>query len=193
MLDNLGYDYRVEKTKGNTLHFIKISRKNLIYEVNVNISPSKSKLWTSVGLADIKPEHAAQSEKLLKLLELNQKIGPSHFYYYAPHKMVYITRPMDNRAITAKLLREHIDELMEQIVANEEHWDSRKWSRRTNHEQGREVRGHTFAHAFRKRTRSLVCRYCDAGGFVEERGETLPSNKGATSRRRSAPKTPRRG
>ena len=55
------------------------------------------------------------------------KIGPSHFYYYAPHKMIYAAKPMSNRGITPKVLREHIEELMEQVVANEQHWDTTKW------------------------------------------------------------------
>lgn len=128
MLTNLGYDFDVEKTtNGNFLHFVKVARKGMNYEVNVNISSNKQKLWCSVALADVKPEHATQSDKLLKLLELNQKIGPSHFYYYPPHKMFYIAKPMDNRGITAKLLRENIDSIMETVVTYETDWNVAKW------------------------------------------------------------------
>ena len=129
MLENLGYDVKVEKlASGNTLHWIKIKNKGSTYEVNVNISPSKTKLWTSVGLADVKPEHLAQADRMVKLLELNQKTGPTHFYYYAVHKMIYAAKPMDNRGVTAKLLREHLEDLMTQLATTEEHWDVSKWT-----------------------------------------------------------------
>jgi hypothetical protein len=128
MLELLGYDVQEDKSSSNPTYTIKVVRKNLTYTLTVSLSGSKTKLWASSALAELKTEHASQPDKLLKLLELNQKIGPSHFYYYDKFKMIYIAKPMDNRGVTAKLLREHIDELMEQIIANEPFWDVRKWS-----------------------------------------------------------------
>jgi len=132
MLTVLGYDFEIVKgASGGNIHYVKFVRNGMKYDVNVNIAPNGSKLWASVALADLTPEQGAQSDKLLKLLEVNQKIGPAHFYYYVPHKMIYLARPMDNRAVTAKLLREHLEAVMDAVVANETTWNSEKWTPNT--------------------------------------------------------------
>jgi hypothetical protein len=127
MLEMLGYEVRESKsTSGSKIFYVKQSRKGLSYEISISLSSDKNYLWTSVYLADLKPEHEAQAARLKMLLDVNQKVGPTHFY--TVEKRVYAAKATGNRGMTAKVLREHVDDFLENVANNEEHWNTAKWT-----------------------------------------------------------------
>jgi hypothetical protein len=128
-LVKLGYEPREVKAGDGVLYFIKVSRGGLTYEVNVNLSPNREKLWTSTVLAILPQGTELPAARLLKLLELNQKVvGPSHFGYDANGRAISMNRAMDNREVTLNLLKEHIDASTAQCEATRDHWDVAKWT-----------------------------------------------------------------
>lgn len=128
MLEALGYEVKLEKLEKATLNWIIHRRNPYDFHLNVNLSIDKTKLWTSVALAEFKPDHEAQASRLLKLLELNQQIGPAHFYYLPSQKQLFAARVMDNRNITARDLRNHLDHLMDKVMETESAWNTKVWA-----------------------------------------------------------------
>jgi hypothetical protein len=39
-----------------------------------------------------------------------------------------MTRPIDNRVLTAKILRQQIDGLANDVFESRDHWDTNKWT-----------------------------------------------------------------
>jgi hypothetical protein len=129
MLEAIGFDVREEKSSDGSFTFwIKKSVSGLTYEVSVSISPNKEKIWTTTTLADIAEAQLKMSERWVKLLELNDDIGPSYFRYNAKYKKIYMSRSTDNRAVTAKALREHLERMLDRCAENKEHWMAEKWT-----------------------------------------------------------------
>jgi hypothetical protein len=129
-LVNLGYEPEAAKsTNGVTLYYIKVKRGNMTYNPYICLSPSKTKIWAQTSLGDMTEADGAQA---LKLLELNLKIGPSHFVYIPADKTVYMFSPMDNRGVTPKELKDQIERLIDNCESTKEVWNVTKPAPTTN-------------------------------------------------------------
>jgi hypothetical protein len=128
MLEMLGYEPREEKIKDEMLFDICITSDALKYYVTVQISPNKAKIWTTIRLADIKEEHLKMADRWVKLTQLNNAIGPCYFKYDEQYKGIYMTRVMDNRGVTTKLLRDHLERHIDRCVETKTHWMTDKWA-----------------------------------------------------------------
>jgi hypothetical protein len=124
MLINLGYTPEESKsTNGTTLFYIKATRGDMSYNPYICLSPSKTKIWAQTSLGDFDANDGARA---LKMLELNFKIGPSHFVHIPGDKTVYMFSPMDNRGVTPKILKDQIDQLLNNCESTKEVWSVTK-------------------------------------------------------------------
>ncbi len=132
MLDMLGHDMReVKLNDAGVGYYIKIRKGSYTFDMRVCLSGDKRKLWATTALAEFKPEHAARADKLMRLLELNKTVGPCFFDCAAKTKMLYIEAPLDNRGLTAKIVREHIEQVADTAFEFEADWNTSKWSAET--------------------------------------------------------------
>ena len=129
MLDNLGYDPKDAPLSGNrTGYFITVKFKGQNASMFMQISPSGSNVWSTFDMAELKPEHKDNGARLTKLLQLNQKYGPCHFYIHPNGNMLSLTRCLFNKNITPKELREHIEEVISTATATIDDWNTQTWN-----------------------------------------------------------------
>ena len=126
MLDTMGYEYTVTESedKSTKWYNVKINRKELggTFQVSLALSPNKKKIWGHVSVTQLNEENMANAEVLTQLLEQNATIGPNHFRLDAKTKYLYISRCTDNRGLTAVLIREHIENLVDSCVSTKDTW-----------------------------------------------------------------------
>jgi hypothetical protein len=127
MLETLGYEVREEKTKDGLLFWIDVTVDGLKYNVSLQISPNKEKIWGIIPLADPKAEHLKMAERWVKLMQLNDEIGPCYFRYNENYKRIYMARPLDNRGVTAKILRDHLERHTDRCAETKAHWLIGNW------------------------------------------------------------------
>src|SRR5262249_34632744 len=89
MLENLGYAPKLEKFNGSNLYCITVDGDGLRFSVSLQISPNKEKIWAIVAVADLAPDATYPAERYLKLIELNDEIGPCYFRYNRANKRLY--------------------------------------------------------------------------------------------------------
>lgn len=131
MLERMGYETTTTESadKKTTWINVKVSRSELggNFEVSIALSPNKKKLWAHVHLTNLKPEHEANAPALLRLLEQNAAVGPNHFRIDAKTKAMYLSRCGDNRGLTAALVKDHIEILVDTCVQTKSDWNTEKW------------------------------------------------------------------
>ena len=127
MLTNLGYEFTEEKLEKTSIFRIKIEHYGIIYSVSVSLSNNHKKLWICTQLANVPPASEMPLARALKLMELNDKIGPSFFSYRPKYKAIWISHPSDNRGVTPVSLRAEIMALLDDCQETREHWDVEKW------------------------------------------------------------------
>ena len=127
MLTNLGYEFTDEKLEKTSVIHVKVDHGGLTYQLNITLSTDHTKLWIYTQLATVPTGMEMPQPRLLKLLELNDKMGPSFFSYYPKLRNVYLSRPLDNRGVTPVLLRAEIMSLLNGCQQTQEDWDLRKW------------------------------------------------------------------
>jgi hypothetical protein len=132
MLENMGYEPKVEKTSAGNIYSITVTRGTWSYIFDVSLSPSKTKLWFSGWLSVLPEGKAVPSEKLLALLEASWTHGPAHFRYHPPFRQLNLGLCLDNRDITPTQLREQIEGFMDTMKKTELLWNVKKWDEKQN-------------------------------------------------------------
>ena len=82
MLENMGYTRQVVKsTKGGDIFHHQDHHQDLTYTVTVSLSVGdQQNLWLQVQLNDKLPSDGKiSSDRLLKLMQLNDELGPTYF------------------------------------------------------------------------------------------------------------------
>ena len=135
MLKQMGYEFTVsdsEDKKTRWFH-VNVNRRELggTVVVTVSLSASKKKLWCSIDLVELKPEHRSNSEALEKLLELNAAMGTSHFRLDPKSHLLYLSRVCDVSGMTVAKIRDQIDEQLEACVKTKDSWNIQKWGGQT--------------------------------------------------------------
>lgn len=129
MLENLGYEPKeIKYTDNRTGYSIQVKFKGYDAEMRIVLSPSGSNVWGVLNLAELKSEHNAEASRFVKLLQLNLTHGPCHFRISSDGKYLTLARGMFAKGLTAKELREHIEELLSTAEKTVEHWDVTKWT-----------------------------------------------------------------
>jgi len=127
VLEGLGHTV---SPSGDT-QIISIERDEWTYGLSFFVSQNQKFLWMWTKLADLPDPATLPTARLLKLLEINDTIGPSHFYVTTwddGTKHLYIGRALDNREVKAVTIRETIEELLTSIRDQQEVWDISTWT-----------------------------------------------------------------
>ena len=127
-LISLGYEPKDAPLSNNRMgYWINVPFKGQQASMFMQLSPSGANIWSTMNLAEIKPEHSTEGARFIKLFQLNQKHGPSHFYVTPDGKTICITRCLFNKNITAKELREHIDSLLDVTTQTTDNSNTNAW------------------------------------------------------------------
>ena len=135
MIKGMGYDYAVSESADKSARWYRVNvvrsepgGENLQYHVILQLGTNGMKIWGHMPLADLKPEHLANTEALVKLLEKNDSIGPNAFRVNPKTKRLFLSRCTEARGLTPARLREHLDGLVDGCVNTRDDWDSAKWT-----------------------------------------------------------------
>ena len=121
----IGYDIEIIGTgtiKDPTLYLAKVTKGKRSYSVGVQLSGDKTVVWLTVSLAKIEKPELSRG-RYQRLMECNYFQGTSFFSYAPTTRILMISRPCDNRGITAKVLEDKIDRLLASMEATRPDWD----------------------------------------------------------------------
>jgi hypothetical protein len=83
-------------------------------------------VYLGARLSTIDPA-TAPADRLLRVLQENDDIGPAYFCYSKSLKCFYLYRPMENRDISPPVLRAAIDKFDSVLRRTEPLWNPKKW------------------------------------------------------------------
>lgn len=122
-LEGMGYELKVlEDEVGKEKWEFTISRHELDIPVGAEISASKNYIWLTVYLGDIKDIGAVKASKLVGLLKGNAKVQPAQFYI-TDSDGLWCALPMDNRGVTAPIMKRCVDLLVDAVGKNQDLWE----------------------------------------------------------------------
>ena len=108
MLDNMGFDPKAGTyTSGEKYYIITIVRDTWTVGITFEVSSDKSEIWLSAYFGDVADPDKVKPAPLFNLLEANNAIWPSYFYYVTDSKSLYMYRPLPNSNIKADLILRH--------------------------------------------------------------------------------------
>lgn len=117
-LDQLGYTVKdVDTTEGNELYQITVTTGGLDIPIRVQLSKSKSNVWLTVFLRDMKTDDG----KALPLLKQNALIQPSQFYVTDKGSLTCGLN-VENRGITNAVLKSRIDKIAGDVADSKSLW-----------------------------------------------------------------------
>jgi hypothetical protein len=122
LLDGLGYAPK-KLSKG---YLIAIQRESWTYYVQLVLSPDQTKLGMNANLATSADPAALPASVWLALLQDNEDVDPSSFYFNRKRNKLYLHRVLDNHAITSAFLREQIDKFCQNIKSSADDWGAVK-------------------------------------------------------------------
>jgi hypothetical protein len=116
-IEGLGYETKALNTEaGKEKYEFKLTRGGLDVPIAAEISPSKNFIWLTVFLGEPK------ADKALELLKQNGKIQPTNFYVTDKGSLM-LGFAIDNRSMTAAILRQRIDKLTDDTVKTRSYWE----------------------------------------------------------------------
>ncbi|MCE9529544.1 MAG: hypothetical protein K8T89_00155 [Planctomycetes bacterium] len=127
MLETLGYDVRESKSGSTTYYWIQKSADGLDFSLAFSLGGTQEKIFTHVTLANFTDKQLAKSDRMVKLLNLNDMIGPCYFLINPKTKQLYLTRVCENRGMTPRILKDHIGSIVDRAAETKEHWMASKW------------------------------------------------------------------
>lgn len=106
---------------GKGVFEIKTVSGNMTVYVVANLSQSGNKVWLSVNLGELSSEDQSDAPKLLALLRKNTELQPAHFFVSGKSNL-RIGLPVENKSLTAPVLRKSVESLTESVFATRELW-----------------------------------------------------------------------
>ena len=119
MLDGLGYSPN-HLSNG---YLIAISRDGWTYNMQVLLSPDASKVGFNANLGAVDDPSTVTADQWRTLLEKNEDVDPSNFYFDKDQKKLYLHRAIDNRDLTPAILRQQIDNFCSNIHDTATDWN----------------------------------------------------------------------
>ncbi|HVS37964.1 MAG TPA: hypothetical protein VMS17_20560 [Gemmataceae bacterium] len=117
MLQNMGYDPKVEKLEKTSIYTVKVDQGDWTYYIDVSLSNDKDELWITSSVADMPADGQLPAAMLQKLLEKNNDIGPSAVYLDAKFKKVKVGLPLLNHGgITPQVFRTYFGDYMKDVT-----------------------------------------------------------------------------
>jgi hypothetical protein len=110
LLEQLGYETKSEKTKsGGMIYSIEFDQDGWTFRYDVILSPNKKFLWITTSVCTLSPGMKPSAEAWQKLMEENDRIGPTTISYDNQNRQIRVAVALFNRGgITAAMLREQM-------------------------------------------------------------------------------------
>lgn len=125
LLTNLGYDVKQATPtpeNPNPVATIDVERTNFTFHLDNSLSPSKAWLWLVLPLEKAPDPDNLEADRLRKMLEKNEELGPTHFSYSPVSKIFYLNKALPNRDISPRLLRTEIENLITNAEKTSDIW-----------------------------------------------------------------------
>jgi hypothetical protein len=122
LLTNLGYEPRQDVDAW----ILTIEREDWIYSLRAALYYNNRFLWIWGYLGEL-DEQKLSSGALVRLLETNNDIGPTHFFVGPTEdgkKALYIGRALDNRGLRPSIIRREVDAVCGAMRKTREIWES---------------------------------------------------------------------
>lgn len=133
MVEDLGYEIisRPKETDAVKRVGIKVKRGTFECPMSVNLSGGDhNQLMAFVNLGPLGEGELANAPALAKLLELNDGLmGQCQFRINPKSKVLWLARISENRGVTPKVLRDHIEETLAAAYDNQAAWDTSTWKK----------------------------------------------------------------
>lgn len=122
MVDGLGYTTKNLSSKpGDEQYEFEHETEAMDVPMVAQVSPSTNFVWLSVYIGKSQPLSSANSTNFHKLLMVNADIQPCHFYVTESGGL-YMAIGVDNRGITAQILKARITKIAEDCADNRDLW-----------------------------------------------------------------------
>lgn len=132
MIEDLGYEIVTRPKPEDQVKrvVIKVKRGNFDCPMSVNLSyGDQNLLQTFVSFGKLGDAELANAPALAKLLELNDVMGQCQFRINPNSKGLFLNRTVENRGVTAKVLRDLIEDTVQVAFDTQEAWDHSKWGK----------------------------------------------------------------
>jgi hypothetical protein len=120
MIEGLGYEPKVlVSDPGKEKWEITVKRTDFTVPVALEISPSRNFIWLTCFLGDAPAESSSKNAAMLKR---NAQIQPTMFYVSDKGSLM-LGVAAENRALSAAILKRHLDKLVDDVVATSSLWN----------------------------------------------------------------------
>jgi len=102
---------------------VKVDRDGWTMYVQLVLSSDGSKLGFNANLGDV-TEADVTADQWKDLLAANQDVDPSTFIYNRDNKKLYLHRVLDNRGLTAVVLRDQLEKYLTDLKSTEKVWSA---------------------------------------------------------------------
>lgn len=120
MLVGLGYEVKALSEKvGEEKYTVTIVAGDFDVPVGVELSPSKNYIWLTANLGS-----DSDKTKHREILKANSQVQPSQFYI-TKSGLLMIGLPLENRAMTAAIMKRNIEKLGSDVSATASTWESK--------------------------------------------------------------------
>jgi hypothetical protein len=117
MLQNMGYDPKIDKVEKTSIYTLKIDQDKWTYTIDVALSGDKDQLWITSSAADFPADGKVPAEKLLQLLEETNTIGPAAVYTDKQHKNIKVSLPLLNHGgVTPAVFRTYLSDYVRDLA-----------------------------------------------------------------------------
>lgn len=113
-LRSMGYDPKISKSSNGkrTFYRLHLEEDKFRFVFDLSLDTERERIWFSGPLSTVTDRDRVATERLWKLLESNDDISPVFFSYDNNNKRVYLNLVIDNRDMTATILRKEISRFM---------------------------------------------------------------------------------
>lgn len=120
-IEDIGYEAKnISINADKPLYEFTIVRDGLNVPIAAEVTSSKTYIWLTVFLGNVK-EDEANATKLRKLLQANANYQPAQFFITKVGALK-LGLPVANRALTNAILRKEIDKLVNAVVETKAVW-----------------------------------------------------------------------
>ncbi|HLJ55197.1 MAG TPA: hypothetical protein VKT77_09155 [Chthonomonadaceae bacterium] len=118
MLLDMGYEPRRLKQG----YVVAIKQGEWVFNVQFLISPNREKVGLNANVGTVEDPAAVTASQWMNVLASNTDIAPSFFYYNKANKTLYVHRVLDNRCLTAGIMRQQVEAFTASIKDSAETW-----------------------------------------------------------------------
>jgi hypothetical protein len=110
----------------NSEFLVTVRKESLTAQIDVSLSKGGSHVWMVLTVkGDLPSYDQISGERLARLLETNDEIGPCHFSIDRRTRALKLNLAMPNRPMSPEALRTEIEAFMEKVVATQNIWGDR--------------------------------------------------------------------